>query len=244
MINTAETLINQQPKYDNVIPLFPDTESVRRTTSIYKKNGVPKATAAEPIRNSAHIKAMQEYYRSKGQIRNYTIFTMGIMFGIRAGDLCEMRIHHILNADGSFKAHCGLYEQKTRKFNNPVITLAMQEILKEYLGSLGDYTQDDYLFRSRQRDKDGNYRPITIQQLNNVIKDAAKAAGVPDHISSHSLRKTFAYQLLQQNPGSDEVKFALQRMLNHNDFKTTLTYCGMTQDTLDKYRTGLEEIVL
>lgn len=244
MINTAEKFIGQQMQYDNVIPLFPDIQPPRRTTSLYKSNGVPKATAADPIRNPAHIKAMQRYYRTKGQIRNYTIFTMGIVFGIRAGDLCEMRIHHILNADGSFKSHCGLYEQKTRKFNNPVITPSMQAMLSEYLESLGNYDLDDYLFRSRQRDKNGNYRPITIQQLNNVIKKAAKAVEITDHISSHSLRKTFAYQLLQQNPGNDEVKFALQKMLNHNDFKTTLTYCGMTQDTLDKYRTGLEEIVL
>lgn len=243
-MNTASILINQQPKYDNVISLFPDSASCRKTTSLYKSNGIPKATAADPIRNPTHIKAIQCYYRNKGQIRNYTIFTMGIVFGIRAGDLCEMRIHHILNTDGSFKAHCGLYEQKTRKFNNPVITPTMQSILKEYLDSLGDYHQDDYLFRSRQRDKNGNYRPITIQQLNNVIKEAAKAVGVSEHISSHSLRKTFAYQLLQQNPGNDEVKFALQKMLNHNDFKTTLTYCGMTQDTLDKYRVELEEMIL
>lgn len=243
-MNTASILINQQPKYDNVIPLFPDSASCRKTTSLYKSNGIPKATAADPIRNPAHIKAIQCYYRNKGQIRNYTIFTMGVAFGIRAGDLCDMRIHHILNADRTFKAHCGLYEQKTRKFNNPVITSAMKTILREYLSTLGGYDLDDYLFRSRQRDKWGNYRPITIQQLNNIIKEAAKAVGIRDHISSHSLRKTFAYQLLQQNPGNDEVKFALQRMLNHNDFKTTLTYCGMTQDTLDKYRTGLEEMVL
>lgn len=243
-MKTAEFLINPQPYYDNVIPLFPNSIPPRRTTSLYKSNGTPKATAADPIRNPAHIKAIQDYYRNKGQIRNYTIFTMGIVFGIRAGDLCEMHIHHILNADKSFKAHCGLYEQKTRKFNNPVITPTMQAILKGYLDNLGDYDLDDYLFRSRQRDKDGNYRPITIQQLNNIIKEAAKAVGITDHISSHSLRKTFAYQLLRQNPGNDEVKFALQQMLNHNDFKTTLTYCGITQDTLDKYRTGLEEIIL
>ena len=225
---------------NNVIP-FPSQP--KRSTSLYKSNGVPKASAAEPIRNPEDITAMQEYYLQKNQLRNYTIFTLGILFGIRAGDLCELKIHHILTDTGCFKTHCDLYEQKTRKHNNPAITAAARNILEHYLQTLGDYTMDDYLFRSRQRDENGNYRPITIQQLNNIIKAAAKACNVPGHISSHSLRKTFAYQLLKQNPNNDEAKFALQKMLNHNDFATTLTYCGLMQDSLDKYRAGLDEVL-
>lgn len=227
-------------KLDNVIP-FPT--QTKKNTSLYKSNGVRKASAAEPIRRPEDIAAMQNYYLEHNQRRNYTIFTLGILFGIRAGDLCTLKIHNIMSDIGRFKTHCDLYEQKTGKFNNPAITEAARALLTDYLQELGDYTMDDYLFRSRQRDENGNYRPITIQQLNNVIKAAAKACGVPGHISSHSLRKTFAYQLLKQNPDNDEAKFALQKMLNHNDFATTLTYCGLMQDSLDKYRAGLDTVL-
>lgn len=172
------------------------------------------------------------------------MFTLGIMFGIRAGDLCELRIDQVANLDGSIKPRCRLYEQKTRKTNAPVIPPATRDMLRRYLDDLGDYEIHDYLFRSRQRDNHGNYRHITIQQLNNVIKKAARDVGIRDHISSHSLRKTFAYQLLRQHPNDDEVKFALQRMLNHNDFKTTLAYCGIEQEAMDEYRIGLEALVI
>lgn len=241
-MNTAVQLT-----YTDNLLYFPGAvpqEPERRSTSLYKSNGIPKATAADPIRDPADIKAMQQYYLSRGQIRNYTIFTMGIMFGIRGSDLCEMKIHHILTADGHFKSHCDMVEKKTRKFNNPVITPALQRILTDYMETLGDYSMDDYLFRSRQRDSDGNYAGLKPKQLHNIIKAAAKACNVPGHISPHSMRKTFAYQLLKQNPDNDEVKFALQKMLNHDSFQTTLTYCGLAQDAIDKYRAGLEEVLI
>ena len=171
------------------------------------------------------------------------MFTVGILFGIRASDLLSLNIHHVLNPDGTFKSHCDLIESKTRKFNNPVITPAIQALITDYLETLPTYSLNDPLFQSRERNRDGSGKPITIQQWNHILKTAAKACNVPGHISSHSVRKTFAYQLLKQNPNDDDLKFALQKMLNHNDFKTTLTYCGMTQDTLDTYRAGLESVL-
>lgn len=214
--------------------------SQRRTTSLYKSNGQPKATAAEPIRNPEDIKKVQDYFLSHDQLRNYTIFTVGLIFGLRAGDLLSLRIHHVLKPDGSFKSHCDLIESKTRKFNNPVITPAVKKLLSDYLAMRSDYTLDDPLFPSRKANKDGEFL-IDITSFNRILNKVSKELNIP-HISSHSLRKTFVYQLLKQNPNDDTVKFACQQMLNHDSFKTTLTYCGLTQDAMDTYRSGLEEV--
>lgn len=241
--------IQPEPTYtDNIIAVDFNTGAIRphlpprRTTSIYKTNGVLKATAAQPIRDPADIKRLQDYFLSKNQFRNYTIFTVGILFGLRAGDLLSLRIHHVLNPDGTFKSHCDLIESKTRKFNNPAITPAIQKLLKDYLSTRENIAPDDPLFISRKSGATGP-RPIDITALNKILAKAAKDLEMP-HISSHSLRKTFVYQLLQQNPNDDTVKFACQQMLNHNDFKTTLNYCGLTQDAMDTYRAGLEEVVM
>ena len=37
-------------------------KNTRRTTSIFKSDGKPKATAADPIRDPAAIKSIQEYF--------------------------------------------------------------------------------------------------------------------------------------------------------------------------------------
>lgn len=232
--------------YNNIIP-FPGAagaKSPRRTTSIYKTDGNPKATAAEPIRELEDIERIKQYFLSRGQIRNYMIFIVGITFGIRAGDLLELKIHHILNKDGTFRRRCGIIESKTRKTNMPTINATLRKELEAYLGTLGDYKYDDPLFQSQKTDLFGNPRPLTLRQLNNIFAKVSKELELDFHFSTHSLRKTFAYHLLQQNPNSDAAKFALQRMLNHNDFKTTLHYCGHEQDSIDEYRDGLTDVFL
>lgn len=243
MTNTNLAMVITPPP-NNLIEVDFTGTSKRRTTSLFKSDGNPKATPADPLRNLTDIKAMQKYFLDNNKIRDYTLFTVGILFGLRAGDLLNLRIHHIMKPNGTFKTHCDLIESKTRKFNNPVITPQVQKLLTDYLETMPDYKYDDPLFRSRQRNKDGKYEAITLRQANRILKKAAEACNIGDHISSHSLRKTFAYQLLKQNPNDDNAKFALQRMLNHRDFKTTLNYCGMTQDSMDIYRAELEGGIL
>lgn len=242
MINRTN-LAAQLPAATNVIPFTiveREEPSRRRTTSIYKSNGIPKASAAEPIRTLSDIHAIQEYFLSRNQIRNYTLFTLGILFGLRAGDLLSLKFSHIMLPGGRFKSHCDMIESKTRKFNNPAITPQICELLTNYINTCCPHFQlNDPIFRSNKTNPDGSPRPITITQLNRVLKDAAAACNVPGHISSHSLRKTFAYHMIKSNPDSDSAKFAVQTMLNHADFKTTLTYCGITQEEVDSFRVGL-----
>lgn len=212
----------------------------KRTTSLLKSDGIPKASAADPIRSLADLHAMQQYFLQRNKRRDYTMLTIGVLFGLRAGDLLSLRIYHVLEPDGRFKSHCDLIESKTRKFNNPAITPQAQEILAAYINECRPgCAYDDPLFVSRKRDTDDSPRPITISQLNRILKAAAKACGVQGHISSHSLRKTFAYHMIKSNPDSDAAKFAVQQMLNHSEFKTTLSYCGITQDEMDDFRTAL-----
>lgn len=226
-------------KFDNVIQ-FPGTTQ-RRATSIYKSNGQPKPTAADPIRDPADIERIKQYFLDNNQRRNYTIFVLGIVFGIRAGDLLTLRVHHVLRPDGSFKPHCDLIESKTRKTNNPIITPEVQKVLSEWLAELTDYEYDDYLFRSRKRDINGNWQAMDVRSFNRILKKVSKDLDLNFHFSSHSLRKTFAYHLLERNPDNDDAKFALQRMLNHDSFKTTLAYCGREQDAIDEFRCDLAQ---
>lgn len=217
----------------------------RRSTSLYKKDGIRKASAADPIRSLEHIKAIQKYFTDRDQIRNYTIFTLGILYGLRAGDLLSLKVSNFYNENGSFKLHCDLYEEKTRKFNNPIISKQIQNLISAYIiGSDLKLDYHDPLFPSKKKNENGNRRPITISQYNRILKEAVTACDIPGHISSHSMRKTFVYHMIRNNPGNGELLIAIQKMLNHSSFQTTLTYCGIEQDSIDKYRYGLEEGLL
>lgn len=113
---------------------------------------------------------------------------------------------------------------------------------KERVVPLGSYAVDAvhaYLIRGRpQLAAGGKGSPglflnrfggrISRQTGWNVIKHAAKAAGITADISPHTLRHSFATHLLQ---GGADVR-VVQELLGHASVTTTQIYTHVTADTL------------
>ncbi|MGF6375077.1 integrase [Clostridiales Family XIII bacterium PM5-7] len=214
------------------------------TTTQYKSDGILKPTAADPIRDASDVQKMLTYFLDKGKVRDYTFLTLGISFALRAGDLLSLKIEDVFNLDGTVKSHFVIYEDKTNKRQKVHINEKCKEALSLYLDSLDDVYSTDPLFMSRQRDQWGNKKAITIQQAITVLKKAAKECGVKGHISSHSMRKTFAYHTIKNNEGNQEVLLMLQHMYKHTDIKTTFRYCGIEEEQIDALREDIGGILL
>lgn len=219
----------------------------KRTDSIYKSNGVRKARAADPIRDIEQIKAMQDYYLSQNKLRNYLIITLGIAFGIRGSDLMKLTIGDMFNMDGSVKDMVEIVEKKNRKYNHFSLK---DEKCRKYLEQYLEERQDkgpvypsDPLFISPKSDEFGNLQPLSTRQADRIIKEAAKACNVPGNISTHSMRKTFAYQTIKTHPGNVDVYNMLQYMLNHDNITTTYRYCGITEDNIMELRQDIWNIL-
>ena len=77
--------------------------------------------------------------------------------------------------------------------------------------------------------------PVGRQSVHIMMKNAGKAVGIKDNISTHSMRKTAAHNIyinnIKTNPAIIEI---LQKMLNHSSSSTTLRYIGITQDIMDE----------
>lgn len=216
-------------------PGLPTKKTHTITDSAYKTNGIKKATKADPIREPEDIKKMANYLHKKS-LRDYCIFILGVTLGIRGSDLIKLTIEDI---EGE---HIRIREQKTKKFNDPLITPVAREALNEYLQTRDIKSNNEPLFISREKNINGEPKPITKQMLYNIIKNAAKACDIKGHITAHSLRKTFAYQMLTINKYDEEARFTLQAMLNHSDIRTTMIYAGLTRDKQDEMRMGLANI--
>ena len=66
------------------------------TTPKVKKTKKNVAHAADPVRSLDDIRAIQNYFLNKNQIRNYALFTVGICSGLRVSDLFALKLYHII----------------------------------------------------------------------------------------------------------------------------------------------------
>ena len=218
-----------------------------KTNSRYKSNGQPKATPADPFRSPEDVKKMQEYYLSKGQIRNYTLLTVGINFALRASDLLSLTVDDIYTDDDPADVvdSFALYEDKTNKRNIIHISPACKKVLLDYFYQIPDEMYgSDPVFFSGKLDAYGDKRPITLRQLNRILEDGAKAVGLPYHVSSHSLRKTFAYWAINNHKGDQETLYTLQYLLNHTDIRTTFRYTGIETNKVAALRDEIGNLLL
>ena len=72
--------------------------------------------------------------------------------------------------------------------------------------------------------------PLSRYQAFRLIKEAASYADMDDHISCHSLRKTFGYYAWKQ--GTPPA--LLMNIYNHSTFQITKRYLGIEQDDRDE----------
>lgn len=234
---------NQQsmPSTKNLPPMDPHG----RLTGL-KSDGVPTAHAADPLKSPEDIKHIQEYFLRRNEIRNYTLFNLGICFGLRIGDLLSLHFSDLMTSKSTFKQYLEIYEDKTNKRNRIFIVpmvISTMKLYIDYLEETEGFRLTDYLFKSRKTRwneySDEQQSPITPQAVHTILKKAAKDLGLQGNISTHTLRKTFSYWSLKLNEGNTEALYTLQSALNHSDTRVTLKYAGISQDNVDHLRSDV-----
>lgn len=176
----------------------------------------------EPIRDKKKLEAIKKYLKGKN-LRDYLMFMVGISSALRISDILKLTIDDVWTGKAP-RDYIKLHEQKTTKRKAFPITPNLKRAIKDYISSLDEYSQDDYLFQSRK----GN-QAITRQHASLVLSEAAKAVGLED-ISTHSMRKTWGYWAYKSGVDLGYIMEAL----NHSSIANTKRYLGITQDDLDQ----------
>lgn len=180
----------------------------------------------QPIRDKEELKQFMDYYRTeRPNPRNYALVVMGVHTALRISDILGLRWKDVFDFEkGTFRTHLFVQEQKTGKQNvlalNPHVTDALRTC-KE----LRSPAPDDYIFT-----KTTDYRtPLCRSQAFRIVKGAAENALGAEHISCHSLRKTFGYHAWKQ--GTPPA--LLMDIYNHSSYRITKKYLGIEQDERD-----------
>ncbi|GMQ64354.1 tyrosine-type recombinase/integrase [Vallitalea maricola] len=174
--------------------------------------------SVEPIRDLSTLKDMQDYFKVKNK-RNYVLFNVGIYSPMRISDILTLKVRDVRGK------YIRRREKKTNKENKVIINNELRKILDDYIEDMNDY---DYLFLSRQRNRYGVYSHITRQQVDNILKDAAREFHL-EAIGCHSMRKTFGYHYYQRTKDLE----ILRKIFNHSNTGVTAAYIGITQKMKD-----------
>ena len=148
--------------------------------SDFKSNGKRKAHAADPIRSYDDFKAIQDYYLGKGRVRDWALWTIGVSLGLRISDLLSLRFGNIIDKDKkTFKSRIQIYEKKTGKLNDCLITESVIRAMERYLDSIKwQFDLDDFLFPSHKT-KSKMYEECGWR----ILSSAGKALNLPLNIS-------------------------------------------------------------
>lgn len=215
-----------------------------RLLSGVKSDGVPIAHAADSIRSYDELCLVLDKLKNTGRmgIRNWAMFRCGVCLGLRASDLTKLKWGWLIDEDGAFRDHIPVVESKTSKINHCFISEAIVETLTEYRKWLNgkNIGLDDYVFSKNNGGK------LQEQSFSRILKNAGVEAGLPIHISSHTMRKSFANIVLCVHDGgaSDNTIRDIQGLLGHADVRVTMKYLKETTLRYDAARKEVSDFVL
>lgn len=196
--------------------------------------------AAEPIKSIDTIQRISDYLIEHERYRDNMLFIVGINFGLRVSDLRTLRFSNLINDNLTFRESFPIFEKKTRntrkRKRNRYITIntAVVEAVTLYLEHTPGISLSDYMFTSVSRNGLGDGKPLANQSVDRILKGIAKELGLSEHISTHTLRKTFAYHQMLMSDNSSRKLLLLQKMFGHSTPMQTLDYIGITSEEIEE----------
>lgn len=184
-------------------------------------------STSQPLKNKRDIQKLKNYFYIREEYRNYALVTVGLNTALRISDLLHIKWKDVYNEEKQdFYSHIYLNEQKTKKNTIIVLNDSVKKALLLYKEHLEYYNKENYIFNG-QKSTD---KPISRVQAFRIIKDAVDALGLEEHISCHSLRKTFGYQAWRE--GTEPA--LLMTIFNHSSYEITKRYLCIDQDDKDQ----------
>ncbi len=185
-------------------------------------------STTDPIKNEMQLKKFEEYYLlEKPVYRNYALIILGLNTAFRIGDLLLLQWKDVLCDEGNnCKDHICITEQKTGKSRSVAVNDSVRKVIPILWKESGCKKECGYLFTNGRRTP----APLSRSQAFRIIKEAALYAGLPEHISCHSLRKTFGYHAWKK--GVEPA--LLMELYNHSSYRVTRQYLGIEQEDKDR----------
>lgn len=180
-----------------------------------------------PIKDKRKIKAIRKYLINSNRLRDWIMIAVGIFTGLRISDILQLKVKDVRNRD-----YIKLKQKKTKKNKKIIINNQLKEDLKEFIKGKKD---NEYLIRTTLKEN-GEYlnKPISPTQAYRIIKDIQHKLKIKENLGTHSLRKTYGYNLYKENDIA-----VVQKSLDHASQADTLRYIGVEDEVVNNATASL-----
>lgn len=157
--------------------------------------------------------------------RDRAIIELLFSSGLRVSELVGLDRDHI-----NLKRREFMVRGKGQKDRPIFISQEAADWIEKYLNMRQDNANPLFIRYSgiKKADTSGNFQRLTARSVQRMVARYAKLAGVTKHVSPHTLRHSFATDLLMNGADLRSV----QAMLGHSNISTTQIYTHVTDPHL------------
>ena len=163
--------------------------------------------------------------KNDGKLREYLLIATGCYFGLRIGDLLNLKWNQVLDKD-----EFTITETKTGKQRKITINRSVKEAITYVADTLtrqGVFSPDGYLFCNKQGGK------FSRQFANHLLSEACIEYNIKvQNPSSHLLRKTFGKRCWESDNKSERALVYLSEIFSHSSLAVTKRYIGITDKVI------------
>lgn len=191
---------------------------------------IPRPKKRELLPKIFNQQEIAAIINSVKNLKHKTMLMLAYSAGLRVSEVIHLRT---LGID-SKRMSIFISQAKGKKDRvaslSPVLLVMLREYAKKYKPD-----KKGFLFEGARKSE-----PYSSRSLQEVLQEAKKKAGILRPGSIHSLRHSFATHLVDR--GTDVTM--IQKLLGHNDIKTTLRYLHTSNRDLLKIVSPLDELDL
>jgi tyrosine recombinase xerD len=163
---------------------------------------------------------------SEQGLRDRAIIELLFSSGLRVSELVNLNRDHI-----NLKRREFMVRGKGQKDRPVFVSQHATEQVENYLQARQDSLPALFLSYSRRSTKptvSGDYRRLSARSIQRMISHYARLAGITKHVSPHTMRHSFATDLLMNGADLRSV----QSLLGHSSISTTQVYTHVTDQHL------------